>query len=254
MLEAMALRSAIGGVSLGAMIAISVTQGRRLFFLCRRFGLLPKPEPAETGAQSWREAHDHPVRRSRRDARRRRERRRQGQAIAHIHRGAHHDPVGRRNLARDALIALAPAWFGPRWFFIDAIGVIGTLALLRWVVEPGARFPLRTLAAFCLFYAFGWIWANFLGGFGPREQMAFWPTLFLFGYALAGLWFGPAFSAIGLGLTALILAGYCGRAQRSRCGSRRFPAADSSSAASGCGGPERWTLRTTLSTSRSACA
>lgn len=31
MLEAMALRSAIGGVSLGLMIAISVTQGRRLF-------------------------------------------------------------------------------------------------------------------------------------------------------------------------------------------------------------------------------
>jgi intracellular septation protein A len=52
MLEAMALRSAIGGVTLGLMIAISVTQGRRLFFLCRRFGLLPKPAPAETGAQS----------------------------------------------------------------------------------------------------------------------------------------------------------------------------------------------------------
>jgi hypothetical protein len=112
------------------------------------------------------------------------------------------------NLAREALVALAPALFGPRWFLVDAIGVVGTLALLYWVVEPGARFPLRTLAAFCLFYAFGWIWANFLGGFGPREQMAFWPTLFLFGYALAGLWFGAAFSAIGLGLTALILAGY----------------------------------------------
>jgi intracellular septation protein A len=51
MLEAMALRSAIGGVSLGLMIAISVTQGRRLFFLCRRFGLLPKATPVEPGAQ-----------------------------------------------------------------------------------------------------------------------------------------------------------------------------------------------------------
>jgi intracellular septation protein A len=50
MLEAMALRSIVGGVSLGLMIAISVTQGRRLFFLCRRLGLLPKPEPrAESG-------------------------------------------------------------------------------------------------------------------------------------------------------------------------------------------------------------
>jgi hypothetical protein len=112
------------------------------------------------------------------------------------------------NLVRDVLIALAPSWFGPRWFLVDAIGIIGTLALLRWVVEPGARLPLRTLAAFCIFYAFGWIWANFLGGFGTREQMAFWPTLFLFGYALAGLWFGAAFSAIGLALTVLVLAGY----------------------------------------------
>ena len=47
MLEAMALRSAIGGVSLGLMIAVSMTQGRRLFFLCRRLGLLPEAEPAQ---------------------------------------------------------------------------------------------------------------------------------------------------------------------------------------------------------------
>ena len=52
MLQAMALRSAIGGVSLGLMIAISVTQGRRLFFLCGRFGLLPKAASADSGAQS----------------------------------------------------------------------------------------------------------------------------------------------------------------------------------------------------------
>jgi len=42
--EAMALRSLVGGVSLAAMIAFSATQGRRLFFLCRRLGLLPRPE------------------------------------------------------------------------------------------------------------------------------------------------------------------------------------------------------------------
>ena len=44
LLEAMALRSVVGSISLGVMIAISATQGRRLFFLCRRLGLLPKPE------------------------------------------------------------------------------------------------------------------------------------------------------------------------------------------------------------------
>ncbi len=49
--EAMALRSAVGGVSLAAMIALSVTQGRRLFFLCRWLGLLPPPEAANTLAR-----------------------------------------------------------------------------------------------------------------------------------------------------------------------------------------------------------
>ena len=112
------------------------------------------------------------------------------------------------NLARDGLIALAPGWFGPRWFLIDAVGVAGTIAILRYRALPGARFPLRTLAAFIWFYTFGWIWAILLGQFGTRQQMAFWPTLFLFGYALAGLWLGAAFTAIGLGVTALIVAGY----------------------------------------------
>ena len=50
MLEAMALRSVAGSISLGLMIAVSTTQGRRLFFLCRRLGLLPKPEERPGGA------------------------------------------------------------------------------------------------------------------------------------------------------------------------------------------------------------
>jgi len=115
---------------------------------------------------------------------------------------------GAINLARDGLIALAPGWFGPRWFLVDAIGIAGTIAILSRGATVGARPPMRTLAAFLLFYAFGWVWANLIGDFGPRQQMAFWPTLFLFGYAVAGLWFGPAFTAIGLGLTALIVAAY----------------------------------------------
>jgi intracellular septation protein A len=49
MLQAMALRSVIGSISLGLMIALSVTQGRRMFMLCRRWGLLPVVHRA-TGA------------------------------------------------------------------------------------------------------------------------------------------------------------------------------------------------------------
>ena len=44
--QAIALRSLVGGVSLGLMSAVSITQGRRLFFLCRKLGLLPPPEIA----------------------------------------------------------------------------------------------------------------------------------------------------------------------------------------------------------------
>lgn len=47
--EAVAARSLVGGVSLGLMIAVSVTQGKRLFLICRKLGLLPtvsEPEAA----------------------------------------------------------------------------------------------------------------------------------------------------------------------------------------------------------------
>ncbi len=91
---------------------------------------------------------------------------------------------------------------------VDAVGVAGTIFLLRRGGGPAARFPLRALAAFALFYVFGWIWADLLGRLAPRQEMAFWPTLFLFGYAVAGLWLGWVFTGVGLGLTALILAGY----------------------------------------------
>jgi intracellular septation protein A len=50
--QAMAVRSVVGGASLAAMIALSATQGRRLFFLCRRLGLLPPPEePPQDAAE-----------------------------------------------------------------------------------------------------------------------------------------------------------------------------------------------------------
>ena len=59
-----------------------------------------------------------------------------------------------------------------------------------------------------MFVASACLWSVGFGRFGPRELDAFWPTLFLFGYALAGSWFGVAFAALGLGLSALVLVGY----------------------------------------------
>jgi hypothetical protein len=44
----MFVRSVFGSLSLAVMLVLSITQGRRLFFLCGRLGLLPiveEPQP-----------------------------------------------------------------------------------------------------------------------------------------------------------------------------------------------------------------
>src|SRR5271165_2378729 len=69
---------------------------------------------------------------------------------------------GAVDLLRGLMIAIKPSWFGSRWFFIDLVGVAGTVAILHFRASPAGRFPLRVLAAFALFYAFGWIWADLL--------------------------------------------------------------------------------------------
>jgi intracellular septation protein A len=43
--QALALRTAIGGVSLAAMMGLSILGGRQLFFFCRWLGLLPEVGP-----------------------------------------------------------------------------------------------------------------------------------------------------------------------------------------------------------------
>ena len=94
------------------------------------------------------------------------------------------------------------------WVVANALGAVVSFAMLRGAVEAPSSLPWRFLAAFALFAAFGLLWSVGFGHFGPRELDAFWPTLVLFGYALAGLWFGAAFAGLGLTLSALVLAGY----------------------------------------------
>jgi hypothetical protein len=67
---------------------------------------------------------------------------------------------------------------------------------------------LRVFVAFVIFYAFGAFCSGVLGHYGPRELSTFWPIYFMLFYSIAGLWFGRAFIAIGLGVTALTLIGY----------------------------------------------
>jgi hypothetical protein len=96
------------------------------------------------------------------------------------------------------------------WISVNAIGVIGSIAIsvFRFPKLGGPGFDLRMTIAFILFFAFGLLCSNVFGHFGPRELGAFWPIYFMLFYCLAGLWFGHAFVAIGLGITVLTLIGY----------------------------------------------
>jgi hypothetical protein len=105
---------------------------------------------------------------------------------------------------------LSPGHGGTVWTAVNVLGVVGTALLsTSGYQRTGIRsFDARILAAYMLFFAFGIFCTNVLGDFGPREVGAFWPIYFMFFYVLGGLWFGWAFVAIGLVITALTLVGY----------------------------------------------
>jgi hypothetical protein len=102
----------------------------------------------------------------------------------------------------------APAEAGWSWMAVDAVAVALTVLMLRRAGAGGGAGMRRALAAFALFYAFGFVWSGLIGHFSGREQAAFWHTLFLFGYCLAGLWFGVGFLALGACLALLVIAVY----------------------------------------------
>ena len=89
-------------------------------------------------------------------------------------------------------------------------GVAGSFAISALgYPKTGIRtFDFRMLIALLLFFAFGFLCTIVLGQFTPRQMGAFWPIYFMLPYIIAGLWFGRAFVAIGLGISALALVGY----------------------------------------------
>ena len=115
---------------------------------------------------------------------------------------------GALQFARETLFAIFPRLAVVGWFSVDLVGIILTVLMLRRDLGGRGRLPLRVLATFALFYGFGWLWADVIGALGPRQLAAFWPTLFDFGYAVVGLWFGAAFLVIGLGAAAATVAAF----------------------------------------------
>jgi hypothetical protein len=103
----------------------------------------------------------------------------------------------------------APRYGYTIWIGINVLSILSVagISLVQYRRTGVRAFDFRVLAAFLFFYAFG-VFANVLGHFGWRETTAFWPLYYMLFYCLAGLWFGRAFLAIGLGIIALTLIGY----------------------------------------------
>jgi len=105
---------------------------------------------------------------------------------------------------------LAPRDAGYAWLVVYVAGIAGSAAV-DVAGRAGSKrrsLDLRTLAAFLLFFAFGFFCVNVLGHFTPRQMGTFWPIYFMLMYCMAGVWFGYAFIAIGLAVTALTLVGF----------------------------------------------
>jgi hypothetical protein len=112
--------------------------------------------------------------------------------------------------AGNMLTYLWPRYGGWIWITIDAAGVLGSLAISAFnYPKTGVRtFGGRTLAAFLLYFAFGFFFSSVLGHFSPRQLATFWSLYAMMTYTIAGLWFGYAFVALGLAISALTLIGY----------------------------------------------
>jgi hypothetical protein len=95
------------------------------------------------------------------------------------------------------------------WMAVDVVGIAGSFAISAFGrTRTGIRsFDFRMLAALLLLIAFG-IFTCWLGHFTPRQTGAFWAIYYMLFYTIAGLWFGQAFIAIGLGIAALTVIGY----------------------------------------------
>jgi hypothetical protein len=105
---------------------------------------------------------------------------------------------------------MAPVWAKLAWAGVYVLGVAGTIVAAGWQNSRAATrtFDMRMLAAFLLFFAFGFLWTVGLVHLPPRLLGVFWPTYFMLAYAIAGLWLGMAFFVIGLAIAALTLIGY----------------------------------------------
>ena len=97
------------------------------------------------------------------------------------------------------------------WIAVTVAGVSGSFVLRRLRrnlssrdSKLGERLGYGQLAVI----GFGLVLVSLLSPLGDRQAEAFWPTLVMFCYVLAGIWLGRFFIFTGLAVTALIVIGF----------------------------------------------
>jgi hypothetical protein len=104
---------------------------------------------------------------------------------------------------------LVPPYAVMGWVSVYVIGIggWGAFSAINWPKSGVRTFDLKLLYALAMIIVFG-VFCCVFGHFGPRQLSTFWPIYFMLFYSIAGLWFGYAFIAIGVAVTALTLVGY----------------------------------------------
>jgi hypothetical protein len=96
------------------------------------------------------------------------------------------------------------------WQIVMALGIAGSIVIhiLRRRSGRTGSGDRRMMYAQLVLVAFGVLWIQLFHIVDYRVLDAFWPTLFMLGFILMGLWIGRVFIVIGLIVTALTAAGY----------------------------------------------
>lgn len=97
------------------------------------------------------------------------------------------------------------------WWVLLGIGMASNfvIRLVRTRAGPSTRrSDIRFQYAILSMIAFGIFWSVLITPDRGRELAAFWPTLFMLGYVIAGFWVGRFYIYCGVLVTALTMVGY----------------------------------------------
>jgi hypothetical protein len=93
-----------------------------------------------------------------------------------------------------------PRQAGISWMVLNGVGLVGTVLLVRLgrSRDCGDDRGTRILYSLLVLTGFGLIWSLVIGGFSSRQLAVFWPTLFMCGYVIGGIWLGRFFIVLGV--------------------------------------------------------